>query len=164
MTLYEISYEIEEAFNAAINPETGEIIDEEAKTRLDALMMEQEEKIEGIALWIKNLRSDAEALKAEKLAFQRRQQITVNKAASLERYLAACLGPGNRFASNRVAISWRKSDCVELAEGKTVYDVDTHYIKAAEPTLDKAAIKKALEAGEQVDGVVLVEKQNMQIR
>lgn len=164
MTLYEISYELEEAFNAAIDPETGEIIDEEAKARLDALMMEQEEKIEGIALWIKNLRSDAEALKAEKLAFQKRQQTAENKAASLERYLAVCLGSGNRFASNRVAISWRKSDSVELAEGKTVYDIDTHYVKVAEPTLDKAAVKKALKAGEQIDGVVLVEKQNMQIR
>ena len=164
MTLYEISLELEDAFYSAIDPETGEILDEEAKERLDGLQMALDEKIEAIALWIKNLRSDAEALKAEKLTFQKRQQVAENRAASLERYLAGALGVGNKFASNRVAISWRKSEGVELAEGKTVYDIDTHYIKAAEPTLDKAALKAALKAGEQVDGVVLVEKQNMQIR
>lgn len=164
MTLYEINAAIEDAFERAVDPETGEILDDQAKAELDGLQMYLEDKIEGIALWIKNLKADAEALKAEKMAFAKRQTAAENKAKSLEKYLAYALGEGNKFQSARVAIGWRKSDTVELAEGATVYDIDTHYVKTAEPTLDKAAIKKALKAGENIEGVVLVEKQNMQIK
>lgn len=51
-------YEIDQAILACIDEESGEIIDADA---LAELSMERDKKVEGVALWIKNLRADAPA-------------------------------------------------------------------------------------------------------
>lgn len=53
-------YKIEEEILKCVDTETGEIINVEA---LNALKMQRDTKIENIALWIKNLLSDAEQLR-----------------------------------------------------------------------------------------------------
>ena len=58
-------YEIDQAIMNCVDAETGEIIDTE---RLDKLQMERDAKLENVACWIKDLKAEAEALKAEKQA------------------------------------------------------------------------------------------------
>ena len=65
-------YEIDAGILSCIDVETGEVLDPE---KLEALQMEREEKIESVALWYKNLCSDAEAYKAEKQAFASRSPL-----------------------------------------------------------------------------------------
>ena len=55
-------YEIDEAILGCIDTETGEVIDPE---RLTALQMERTEKIEGVALWIKDIKAEIEAEKKD---------------------------------------------------------------------------------------------------
>ena len=74
MNLFEIDEAIEKAFALAVDPETGEV-DEERMVLLEALHMERDKKIENIACLIKNLKADAAALKAEKDAFAKRQNL-----------------------------------------------------------------------------------------
>lgn len=62
MTLYEIEAQILECASE-VDEETGEILDIE---KLEALEIEKEKKQENIALWIKNLRAEKEAVKSEK--------------------------------------------------------------------------------------------------
>ena len=64
--LYEINESIVAAFERGIDAETGEILSEKALEELAKLEMERDEKVEGIALWIKNLLADAEVLKKGK--------------------------------------------------------------------------------------------------
>ena len=65
-SLYEINtailYCVEVEPGTTVNMETGEIIDLE---KLSLLKMERSEKIRNIALWVKNLKADAKALKEE---------------------------------------------------------------------------------------------------
>lgn len=163
MNLYEINQAIMEAFERWIEPETGEILDIEAEAELEALQMERDSKIENIALWIKNLDAEAEALKAEKQAFADRQRRAEKKAESLRRYLTNAMD-GEKFSTNRVAISWRRSESVALDPNRSIFDVDTHYLKIGDPVLDKAAIKAALKAGQEIDGVHLETKNSIQIK
>jgi hypothetical protein len=144
MTLYEIN---EEMMNC-IDPETGEVdIDQ-----LNALQMLREDKIESIALWIKDLKAEAEALKAEKLAFQARQAAAENKAESLKNYLANALN-GEKFKTTRCAVSFRKAEKVEITdELELPPEFTTVEIKA-----DKTAIKQAIKNGQKVAGAYLVE-------
>lgn len=72
-SLYEINSQIEQAWGAAVDPDTGEIINEEALQVLDGLTMQREEKLENLALFYKNLSAEAEALKAEKMRLAARQ-------------------------------------------------------------------------------------------
>ena len=55
-------YEIDQQIMQCIDFETGEIVDAE---KLNALQIEKDKKIEGIACWIKNLNAEAQNIKAE---------------------------------------------------------------------------------------------------
>lgn len=162
MNLFEIDEAIEKAFSLAIDPETGEV-NGDGMTLLDSLYMEREKKIENIACYIKNLKADAAALKAEKDAFAKRQKQAENKAEALSRYLMDALN-GEKFTSNRCSVSFRHTTKVALDEGVTIYDIDTHFVRMKEPELDKAAIKKALEDGNTIAGVHMEDGLSMTIR
>ena len=143
------------------DPETGEILDEQ---KLADLEMEHDRKIENIALYIKNLESDAEQIKAEKNALAAREKSAKNKADSLRKYLSGYLA-GQKFSTPRVAISFRSSTSVEADVSALMgSDIGRDYLKYSEPTADKTAIKKALQEGIVLPGCVLVTNQNMQIK
>ena len=150
-------YEIDAQIMACVDWDTGEIIDVE---RLEALQMEFDNKVEGIALWIKNLVAEAKMVNEEKDNLAARQKACENKAESLKKYLASALG-GEKFKTSKVSISYRKSKSVEV-EDITLLDDD--YLKFKEPEADKTKIKKALEEGISLEGVSLVEKNNIQIK
>lgn len=153
MTLFEIEQEI----LSCIDMETGEIIDIE---KLDQLEMDREKKIENIALWIKNLLSDAEALKAQKQTFADRQKAAENKAESLKKYLSTYLA-GQKFSTNKVAVSFRKTTSVNITD---MSKIPESFLKFAEPTADKTAIKNAIKAGECVAGAEIVEGNSISIK
>lgn len=150
-------YEINSAILDCVDLDTGEVIDEEKLTKLQLAF---DDKVEGIACWIKNLLSDAEAIKQEKMALAARQQAAEKKAESLKRYLSMVLD-GSKFKTPKVQISFRKSKQVVVND---LYKIDDDYLKYAEPTVDKTKVKKALETGVKLEGVELVEKNNIQIK
>lgn len=161
MNLYQIDEAIMNAFDAAVDEETGEIINEAAMENLNALEMMRDQKIENIALMIKNLVSDAEALKKEKMAFAKRQQAAENRAEWLKRYLAGTL-QGNKFQTAQVAISFRKSQQVEYTGNVDMLPAE--YIRQNPPEINKDALKKALLEGKEIKGASLKDVQNIQIK
>lgn len=149
-------YEISDAIMDCVDTETGEIIDAE---KLGNLQMAYEKKVENIALWIKNLLADAAAIKTEKDALAEREKACRNKAESLKNYLSSDLD-GSKFSTPRVAISWRKSETVEIDDATVI---PSEYWKV-KTDLDKMGIKKALKAGAQVSGARIVTNNNIQIK
>lgn len=150
-------YQINEQILGCVDMETGEIIDMD---KLQELQMEFDQKVEGIACWIKNLLSEAKALKEEKENLAERQKACENKAASLKEYLQSALG-GQKFKTPKVSISYRKSEQVQVDD---ISKLGNEYLKFKEPEADKTKIKQDLKAGVQLAGVQLVEKQNIQIK
>lgn len=156
MNLYEINAAIMDCMQE-VDEETGELLNVEM---LDSLLLARDEKIENIACWIKNLKADAEALKAEKDSFAKRQKAAENKVEQLKQYLSNVL-EGEKFSSDKAAISFRKSEAVEIDDWTKL---DKDYLKYKDPDVDKTAVKKALKSGCILNGVRLVEKQNIQIK
>lgn len=150
-------YEIDSAIMNCVDMETGEIIDMEA---LENLQMERDQKIENIGCWIKNLLADAKALKEEKDNLAARQKSAENKVASLKAYLSSYLN-GEKFKTAKVAISYRKSDSVDISEGAVIPD---EYLKYSDPTPDKIGLKAELKAGEKFPGISIVTSSNIQIK
>ena len=148
-------YEIDQAIMECVDLETGEIIDTE---QLDKLQMEREKKLENVACWIKDLKAEAEALKNEKQALAERQRVAENKAESLKKWLAYAL-QGEKFKTPKCAISFRKSEAVEVTDEGLNNLMKEHdellTYKAPEP--NKTAIKQALKDGLSVEGVQLVQ-------
>lgn len=155
-------YEIEKEILNCVDTETGEIINIEA---LNALKIQRDVKIENIALWIKNLLSDAEQIKAEKDVLEKREKVIRNKAESLKKYLSDYMG-GGKFSTPRVVISFRKSESVEIPDIEKLKKLDNadSYLKYSDPVPDKAAIKQAIKGGVEIPGCSLVEKNNIQIK
>ena len=104
MNLYEIDNRISEAFEAAVDQDTGEIVDDQAYEALNGLQMDRKQKIEGILLWIKDLSAHADDIKKEKNTLAQRQKAAENKAESLKKYVASVLS-GEKFSTSRVAVS-----------------------------------------------------------
>lgn len=156
MRLYEIINEIEN-FEFEIDEETGEILNYDA---LDQLEYDRQTKIENIGLWIKNLRAEADAVKAEKKNLADRESKLTKKADNLESYLAMNLD-GEEFSTPRLAIGWRKSESTEILD---IDKIPAKYLKTkTEISADKTAIKKAIKAGEKIEGATIVEKNNIQV-
>lgn len=154
-------YEIEQEIMALVDPETGEITDYDA---LDKLNMERETKIENIAMWIKNLTAEAKAIREEEKSLAERRKSNENKAESLEKYLDRALN-GDKFSTAKVAISYRKSNAVEITDEESfIKTADVAYIVPQAPKIDRKAISDALKAGAVIEGATLIERNNIQIK
>ena len=152
MNLYEINREI----LACIDYETGEILDE---GRLNSLEIEREKKIENVALWIKNLESEAAALKKEKDAFTQREKSTKNKIESLKKYLENAL-QGQKFQTTKCAISFRTSTTLGMSEKAEIPEEFRKYSF----DLDKTKMKEALKNGANYKGFWLKKNKKIQIK
>lgn len=151
-------YEINQRILDLVDPETGEIQDYD---QLNELAMQRDEKIQSVALWIKNLTSDADAYKKEKEAFAARQAKAERQIEGLKKYLADVLD-GEKFETEKVAISFRKTESVTIAENAHI--PSEYVVTATTTTPNKTAIKAALKAGELVDGCTLTTRLAAQIK
>ena len=151
MTLYEIDYSILEC----IDMETGEVIDTE---KLNALNMERDAKVENVACWIKELKAEAEAIKAEKQKLADRQKAAENKAESLKRWLAYALD-GKKFNTAKCSVSFRNTESVEVTDQGLENLMKEHddLLTYKTPEPNKTAIKQAIKDGLNVAGVQLVQ-------
>lgn len=143
---------------ACVDAETGEIIDSEA---LDSLVMQRNQKIEAVALWIKNLQSDALAYKAEKDAFAEREKAAAKKIEQLKGWLEKALG-GEKFSTGKCAVSFRKSTSLEVLDVSSLPEELVSKTVTVKP--DANAIKALLKAGQEISGCQLIEKLNPQIK
>lgn len=152
-------YQINEAILECIDTENGDILDLE---KLEALELEHDAKISNLACWVKDLRSEAAGIKAEKDNLDKRMKTKENLADRISNYLQNYLN-GAKFEDSRCAISYRKSESTEIADG---LDLNTlpEDCKKITVTANKTAIKAALKNGEKIEGCTLVVKNNIQIK
>ena len=156
-------YEIDEAIMNLFDPDTGECVDYDA---LESLQMERDRKIEGIALWIKDLEADAVKIRNEEKALAERRRSMETKADNLTRFLAGVVGEGNKFSTSKCAISWRRSESVHVVNYDELKQdpYADNYLRYKDPEVDRAAIKAAIKDGLTVMGAELVTNNNMQLR
>ena len=160
MKLYEINQQIEQLIDN-IDPETGEAkFDEEA---MNALLLAREEKIEQVALAVKNITAEANAIAQEIRTLTERKRVLENKAESIRDYLQRQLD-GAKFQTPKVAISYRNTKSVEINEAKFWESNPNILFIRTKTDPDKAAIRQAIEDGHEVPGAEIVVKSSMQVR
>lgn len=158
-------YEIENAITELVDLETGEILDVEA---FEALSMERDSMIEGMACWYKNLAAEVNAIKEEENALAARRKSCEKAAARLKEHLTHFLGGAN-FKTARVSLSWRSSEAVEFVDETAFIEAmaaagRTEFLKFSAPEVSRKAVKEAIEAGEILEGASIVKRNNIQIR
>ena len=160
MTLWEIDKRISDILEIGmhIDEETGEVFLPED---LDLLNIERDEKIEGIALYIKNLKAEADAIHAEIERLKDREESKKKKADRLAQYLASVLC-GKKFETAKTSLSFRKSSVVQISNELLVPE---EFMKIkTEKKPDKTAIANWIKSGNFIPGCELIEKQNLQIK
>lgn len=166
MTLYEMSNELLDAYyliasGQAVDEETGEV-DPVVMGQIEMTEKEADKKIESIAVFIKQLKSDAEALKQEKNNLEKRQKTMTNTAERLEQYLLnnMLLQKKEYFSTTKARVTIRNSEYVNITDQNKI---PKEYIRVKEE-VNKVDIKNALKLGEHIDGCELATRKNINIK
>lgn len=163
MTIWEIDQAIAELLEGGVNEETGELtVDTEA---LEALQMERSQKAENLALAVKNMKAEEDAIGNEIDALSARKAALKKHRERAQEYLRFVLD-GEKFSTPKVAVSWRKSEAVEPDEEflSWAMDNDDSFLRYKPPEINKTAIRAAIRAGQQVPHVRVVQSLNAQIK
>ena len=170
--LYDIKADIDSLLTKGwdeqcIDMETGEIDEAKVADLLAKLEMDEQEKIENVACFIKNLDAYSAAIRAEEKVLAERRRVKENKAASLRRYLGSYL-QGRKSETPRCVVSVRKSEAVEITDMEAVINFAKKYggslLKTPEPEVNKNELKLILKDGGFIKGAQLVKRQNLQIK
>ena len=158
-------YTINQAILECLDAETGEILDFD---RLEELQAEKDQKIEGVALYIKNLQAEAAAIKVEEDALKERRKAKEARVASLKEYLVKAL-EGQKFETAAVCLSFRKSTYVDVSDAQELLmwlemNGMESCIKYKAPEVSTSEVGKLLKAGKEIPGAVLAERSNLQMK
>ena len=175
-SLYQINEQVDSIMakiQSAFDESTGEIIDEELYTEsqkeLDNLEITQNEKIENIACYIKNLTAEVSILDNEAKVFLQRKKAKENQLKRVKDYLENFLKfkEIKKIETPKALISFRKSEQLEIVDEEKAMEFAkaNELVRYKEPEIDKAGLKKYLkETGEVLNFVTISEKQNLQIK
>lgn len=159
--LYEIQDDlariIEFGADRFVDGESGEII---SKEDFDALQMEWQDKIEGVALGYKNEDAEAKAIKEEIDKLTERMNRHKRKAEGYKNFLAMVL-EGKKFETAKALVKPTKS---KVCEWDGSFEGLEKYAIPQEPKFDKASARKDLLAGVEVPHCTLVEKTSVSIK
>ena len=167
-TLYELDAKIAELLDtgfemSCIDAETGEIDETQLAAYLEQLQLDRKTKIDNIAVYVKNLEAEAVAIRAEEKKLKERREAKERKAERLKNYIktSMLLQGETKFESARVSMALRNSKAVVVDESKLE---SVYFTSKIVQSVDKKAIKAALEAGILVEGAMLEECKNLQIK
>ena len=162
MTLYEINKEMDEVLSRIIDPETGEITDIEA---LAEIQLKRHEKLEAIALVIKNKTAEAALIRAEEKELAERRRRHERTAERLKKVLENELA-GQAFETAKCSCSFRKSTgvIIDAAAFNDWAKRHKEYVIPKDPVPDRSAIKAALMDGKKIPCAELEERINMTVK
>ena len=159
-------YEIDQDILDCVDLETGEILDTE---RLDALQMERERKLEGVALWEKDLMAEAAAVKEEADKLLARKRALDNKITALKSWLLIALN-GEKLKTPRCNVYYTHNQRVsvedesELISFLQTLEKPDKFLRFRDPELRKDEIKKALKEGIIIPGAELEDTESVVIK
>lgn len=158
MTLYEMTSAANALYEMLCNNEIDE------QTIADTLeAMGAEDKLESYCKVIRQLESDAEAVKAEKSKLADKQKTIENSVVRMKLAVSEFLKAKGVQKENagifKVALSTSKS--VEITDPTAIPD---EYIKPAKIEFDKSALRKVLMSGESIAGAELKINEGVQIK
>lgn len=151
MKLYDINESIINAMEYGVDDETGEILSqEELNKKLDELQIALNDKLEGIALYSKQLDYDVADFDKEIQNLKYRKNLAEKKREGLNRFLGTYLlnnGYEKGFSTSKVNVKFRKSTQVIVSDN--IDNIPEEFITTKiEKSVDKKGIKELLKTQE----------------
>ena len=195
MKLYEMSADFADLFDnydAIVNIEftpdgkggfvddDGNPVDPEERRRemqqawfdtLDGMEQELVHKAENVAVYIKNMESEAKTLKAEEDKLKARRQAKENTAKRMREYLMDCMKQANisKIDEPRAIISLRNNpESVEISDENEFIswanEEHDDFLRFKAPEINKTAVKNALKSGAEIPFAALTRSQSLTIK
>lgn len=176
------SYEPEKSESGDYIDDGGSIIEDLAAYRqelqeawfdtLDGIEQEFEDKAENVAAYIKSLKAEADDLKEEEAALNRRRKVKENQIDRLKDYLLHSMMTINRtkIDTPKAKLSIRNNaESVQFDDEEQFIRLclargQDDYLRYKDPELNKTAVKKALQSGMEIDGASLIRTQSLIIK
>lgn len=162
MHLYEITQEYADAFGRfKVDEDTGEILNLE---EIEKVSGEFAEKVENVALYIKNIEALAGDIKREEESMARRRKRLEKKAESLKQYLLWCMicAKQESMETAKASVSFLSSEQVKITDEKVL--PPCYLVSKVKISLDKQKIKQLIKSGEEIPGAEIVTVKNIQIK
>ena len=162
MKLYEIKKEYDELLSLLDDADEQE--EKNIMHQLHALEWERSEKLENIAKYMQRLDGQMDVLDKEIARLNSLKKTHERKKDSLKKYVCFNLISDwiMKMDTDLFRFSFRNSQSVEVIDEESI---PQEYIKEKVTTsIDKVAIKKAIKEWKDVQGAVINEKQNLQIK
>ena len=164
MNLFGIVNEIRTKLeNLEVDEETGEVLN---FAEIEELEAERDTKVENILCYCLDLQAEEDAIKNKAKELTKRARTVANKRERLKQYVASVLN-GEKFKTDRVTASWRKSETTDVEEGKesdlVAWLMENHpdWLKCEEPKPIKDSLTKAIKGGEEIPYVTINAHNNM---
>jgi len=160
--LYEVNQLIDSIFDQLVNPDTGEIIPDEALlAQLDSLQMERSRILEYLAKLVLNTKSEVAALKEE-------EQRLKDRRGDQERKIVRLMGildrecAGEKTDCGVATVCYRKTTKVDVADSQAavewlVQNGHSNCYRVPAPEISKTEVKRLLAAGTEIPGVALIQ-------
>lgn len=143
--------------------EDGELDQEILQDTLEGINGEIEEKADGYAKVMKNLQKDIDGLKAEEKRIADKRKVIENSIKSMKQTLgnAMVMTGKTKFKTDLFSFGIQKNAPSLIVDDESL--VGEEFVKIS-TSLDKTAIKNALKAGIEVQGVHFEQSESLRIR
>lgn len=161
--LYQINEDLENIIEQArIEAEENDgIVSDELFQAIEELGIEREQKIEGVALHVKSIDAYLDSIKKEEDRLKKLKLAASKERDGMKLFLSNAL-MGEKFSTTKCNIAFRRSVATIIEDENAL---PTKFIEVKfTSSPDKAAIKKAINAGEEVAGAYLQENKNISIK
>ena len=157
-TLYELTEEYRQLLDWMEDPEMDP---QTIQDTLEALGGEIEEKADGYAKVIRQLEADAAALKAEAKRMINKQKTAEENIERLKKSLQRTMEiTGREKIDTGLFKVWlQKTPESVVMDEQYIENIPERFLRMRDPEINKQAIKEALIAGEDLDGIAHLESQ-----
>lgn len=162
MKIYEIPGALRDLLDRLdADPDTGEV-DGEALAAYAEYNAAAAEKLEGTACYVRELKAEADAIKAEEERLAKRRKALENKSERLKNYMMPALeAMGGKVKGVMASVRIGKSQAVTVFDLDALPDAFKRVVTKVDP--DKVALKKAIKSGEVIPGAALEDRQSVVI-
>ena len=161
MNLYEINKDLQELLLLAVDGDG--VIRDGFEVDIDELSMVKEEKLLNCAKYIKNETAFIAMIKEEEKALADRRKSIEKRVDALKKYILSNMEAGEKVKDAQAQIGTRKSEAVEIINETLIpKDLCNHIPESWR--VDKTAIKKAIKAGNELEGAKIVQRLNLTVK
>ena len=161
MTIYDIQNQFLALYDLASDPDVDWDVFEDT---LEGLEGDLEEKAINYGKVIRNLEAEGEAIKAEIERLQKQKKVRENSVERMKAALKTAMEIANKPKIDTALFKF----CIRKNPASVVIDqgavVPEQFLVPQDPKVDKTALKEALKAGEEFEGIHLEQGTSLSIK